>query len=213
MKYFNQRKSKGYFSDAKQDEFVDLIFKHNNVGNFIDIGACDAKNSNNSYHFAQKGWKGICVEIERGYADSYLTRPNTTLLNQDALAIDWNYMLNAVFGDSEINYLSIDIDTLSLDFLKIFPFDQKNPKVITIEHDAYIYGDLYKEEQRQILNSRGYKLLFGDVFVEQPGFKRKNCSFEDWWISSELHLDERVHDISTSMIAPSKIIKLLSKCQ
>jgi hypothetical protein len=212
LQYLNRKKGKGYFSDAKQDEFVDEIFNHKKTGYFIDIGACDAKNSNNSYHFASKGWKGICIEIESGYASSYATRPNTVFLNQDALNVDWKSMLNSVFGNSDIDYLSIDIDTLSLDFLKSFPFQQKKPHIITIEHDFYIYKDLYRKPQRQLLYSLGYQLLFGDIFVEQKGFKGKNCSFEDWWVSGELSLSDCIFDKSTTEITPSRVLKLLRKC-
>ena len=212
MKYLNQRKSKGYFSDAKQDEFVDEIFNHKKNGYFIDIGACDAKNSNNSYHFAAKGWKGICVEIENGYANSYTTRPNTVFLNQDALIVDWKSMFDSVIGHSDIDYLSVDIDTLSLDFLKSFPFELKKPKIITIEHDFYIYNDLYRQPQRKFLYSLGYKLLFGDIFVEQAGFKGKNCSFEDWWVSEDLPLSECIRGKSTTAVTPSRVLRLLRKC-
>lgn len=212
MSLFSKKPKKNFYSDARQDEFISLLFKNKTDGNFIDIGACHAINSNNTYHFAQKGWKGVCVEIGKEHLQSYETRPNTIFLNQDALKIEWELILKSVFSGEEIQYMSIDIDTLSLKFLNIFPFHFRKPSVITIEHDYYIYGDLYKSQQREILFSLGYKLLFGDVFVEQPGFKGKSCSFEDWWVSSDLKINECILENSKSEVAPSKIIKSLKKC-
>ena len=48
-------------------------------------------------------------------------------------------------------------------------------KVITIEHDAYRYGDLYRNSEREILAALGYYLLCPDV--SNDGYP-----YEDWWI-------------------------------
>jgi hypothetical protein len=48
-------------------------------------------------------------------------------------------------------------------------------KVITIEHDAYRYGNIYRDKEREILTALGYYLLCADV--SDHGFE-----FEDWWI-------------------------------
>jgi hypothetical protein len=207
-----QRKKRGYFSDAKQDQFVDSISNQKKDGNFIDIGACDAKNSNNTFHFSQKGWKGICVEIEAGYAKSYETRPNTVFINQDALKVDWENLLDSVFGIEDIDYMSVDIDTLSLEFITHFPFDLKKPKVITIEHDSYLYGYKFRVAQREFLYSKGYILLFGDIYVEQPGFKGRKSSFEDWWICRDLDLEPSVLKSTRSGLYPSQVLRILQKC-
>jgi hypothetical protein len=207
-----QRKKRGYFSDAKQDQFVDSILNQKKDGNFIDIGACDAKNSNNTFHLSQKGWKGICVEIEAGYAKSYETRANTVFINQDALKVDWEKLFDSVFGVEDIDYMSVDIDTLSLEFITHFPFDLKKPKIITIEHDSYLYGEKFKGAQREFLKAQGYRLLFGDVFVEQPGFKGRKSSFEDWWISEELNLEPSILLARTSGLYPSQVLRILKKC-
>jgi hypothetical protein len=127
-------------------------------------------------------------------------------LNDDALKIDYvKEFQEGQFPDS-IDYLSLDVDTLSLDVLKILPFDKYRFKVITIEHDAYLYGDQYREEQRNILTSHGYFLLCSNVYVEQPGFEGKECPFEDWWIHPKDFKKTIIKKMTCNEILPSEII-------
>ncbi len=53
-----------YFSQYKQDEFVDkVIFNKKSVGFFVDIGAHDGISLSNSYFFEQnRNYLGLCIE-------------------------------------------------------------------------------------------------------------------------------------------------------
>ncbi|WP_395052153.1 FkbM family methyltransferase [Flavobacterium sp.] len=53
-----------YFSQFKQDKFInEVIFYNKKFGFFIDIGAHDGVNINNSLFFERyRNWKGICIE-------------------------------------------------------------------------------------------------------------------------------------------------------
>ena len=59
-------------------------------------------------------------------------------------------------------------------------------KVITIEHDAYANGDIFRNNQRNMLIKAGYKMLFGDIY---PNYPEKwivdKAYFEDWWINPD----------------------------
>lgn len=52
-----------YYSQYKQDNFVDKFFKKKNGGFFIDIGAHDGVTFSNTYFLEkERGWDGICIE-------------------------------------------------------------------------------------------------------------------------------------------------------
>lgn len=93
-----------------------------------------------------------------------------------------------------------------MDVLRILPFDDYHFKVITIEHDGYLYDDKYRGQQRNILESHGYMLLCANVHVEQPGYEGKICPFEDWWIYPSEFNQELIDKIKSEDEYPSQII-------
>jgi len=194
-------------SDARQDQFVANMLQFKKDGYYVDIGGCHSTNSNNTFFFDSLGWKGICVEIESQYNESYNNRKNCIYLNEDATKLDFGIIFKENNFPSVIDYLSLDIDTLSLYVLSKLPLSEYKFRVITIEHDAYLHGDKYKKEQRSILEQFGYILICSNVYVQQPGFNGDNCSFEDWWIKSDEFDDELINKISSNNEYPSEIIK------
>ena len=187
-----------YQSLSKQDEFVSSLLPPPYKGFYIDIGSNHAIKANNSYALELLGWDGLCVEINPEYIGTYKDR-KCRLLTENALDISWG----SITLPKVIDYISIDIDELSTEMLdKILVLEAK---ILTIEHDAYLYGDRYRSVQRKTLISRGYKLFAGDVLVEQDGFEDKKCPFEDWWINP-LHISTNLNFTSK---LPSEIIKAL----
>ena len=137
-----------FYSDAGQDQFVANLLKFKRDGFCVDIGSCHSILSNNTYVFQSLGWTSVSVEINSRYNESYGTRLNGTHYNEDALKIDYKKAFAENDFPNTIDYLSLDVDTASLSVLKILPFDEYRFKAITIEHDAYLYGDEYRAEQR-----------------------------------------------------------------
>ena len=167
-----------YYSQAAQDKFVYMILYgllgKQDQGYYLEIGAGDPINTNNSYFFEKElKWDGVSIDISQGYTEQWHTIRNNLLLHEDAKKSDYNTILQSF--PKVIDYLSLDIDEGYTDVLKNIPFKDYTFKVITIEHDFYRYGDRYRKEERQILESFGYHLLCSDVSI--TGF----C-FEDWWI-------------------------------
>ena len=195
-----------FYSDAKQDQFAANILKFKRDGYCVDIGSCHSVISNNSYYFQGLNWTSISIEIERGYNESYSTRTNGVHLNKNALEVNYKETFEEYEFPKSIDYLSLDIDTLSLDVLKILPLDEYRFKVITIEHDAYVFGDEYRDPQRNILTSHGYLLVCSNVFVEQPGYEGKECPFEDWWIDPSEFDSDLIEKIKCDSTLPSVII-------
>lgn len=195
-----------FYSDAKQDQFVANILNFKENGYCVDIGSCHSIISNNTYHFQDLGWTSISVELDSRYNSSYSTRKSGVHLNEDALKVDYKKEFQEYEFPNSIDYLSLDVDTLSLDVLKILPFDEYHFKVITIEHDGYLYGDEYRDGQRSILTSHGYTLLCSNVYVEQSGFDGKECPFEDWWVHPKHFKKTILKKLMCDMIYPSSII-------
>ena len=200
-----------FYSDAKQDQFAANILKFKKDGYCVDIGSCHSIISNNTYYFQEFDWTSISVEIEISYNQSYSTRKSGVHLNQNALEVNYK----EVFGEYEfpqsIDYLSLDVDTLSLTILNILPLDEYRFKVITIEHDGYLYGDQYRTPQRELLTSKGYFLLCSNVYVEQPGYDGKEFPFEDWWIDPSEFDQNLVEKIKCENNLPSQIIAKFNK--
>lgn len=195
-----------FYSDAKQDQFVANILDFKENGYCVDIGSCHSIISNNTYYFQNLGWTSISVEIESGYNDSYETRKKGVHINENALEVDYKKVFEEYEFPKSIDYLSLDVDTLSLDVLKILPFDEYHFKVITIEHDGYLYDDKYRREQREILTSYEYLLLCGNVYVEQPGYEGKELPFEDWWIDPSEFDINLIEKLKCDNTFPSAII-------
>jgi len=174
-----------HFSDAKQDLFVRALNK-GKKGTYVDIGSHSAIASNNSYLHEINGWDGICIEKESVHNSEYNVR-KCLYLNRDALTIDYSDLFT-YFGEiNTIDYLSIDIDTLSYEVLTKMPFEEYKFGIITIEHDFYLYGGKYKEKQKTLLLEQGYQLACENVLVEQVGYEGKRCEFEDWWVHPSMH--------------------------
>lgn len=187
-------------ADAYQDQFVYKLLNQKRNGYFIDIGSCDAIKSNNSYLFESLDWRGICVEISHGYAPSYSHR-RCRFINQDALTVDYKHILEHDYAPKFIDYLSVDIDELSINAIKLLPHDQYQFRVITIEHDGYIHGNRYRHPQREFLTSLGYHLLGSNIRVPDRHFRSlsglnhlDNNGFEDWWVHPSLEKNHYTFD-------------------
>lgn len=198
-----------FYSSASQDEFVANLLNFKQSGYCVDIGSCHSSQANNTFYFQELKWSTISVEIDSSYNDSYSERKKSLHLNENALNVDYPKVFQKKRFPKTIDYLSLDVDTASTSVLKILPFDTYKFRIITIEHDAYLHGDRYRAEQRQILTDKGYKLLCSNVLVPNPGhsgYNGEDCPFEDWWVYAE-EFDERVlNSVECDMCFPLDII-------
>jgi hypothetical protein len=71
------------------------------------------------------------------------------------------------------------VDDTYVEVLKKIPFERYKFKVITIEHDAYRFGDIYRNLEREFLEQRGYRLMVRNI-LDWVG------QFEDWWVHESL---------------------------
>lgn len=202
-----------FYSDAYQDQFVANLFNFKTNGYSVDIGSCHSIISNNTFVFQSLDWTGISIEINSQYNDSYSSRTKGTHYNEDALKVNYKEIFKENEFPKMIDYLSLDVDTLSIDVLKILPFDEYNFRAITIEHDAYLYGDTYRTPQREILTNLGYTLLCANVLVPNPGHhghSGEDCPFEDWWILEDEFDSSLVEKLKSDGLHPAKTIEKFS---
>ncbi len=197
-----------YQSQALQDRFVAKILNYKRDGYFLDIGACHASSTNNTFALEQGlGWRGICIEMDSEHNDSYKVR-SCRYINDDATTIDYARLLEESGAPKVIDYLSLDVDAISTEVLKMLPLEEYKFTIITLEHDHYIHGGKYRDEQREILKAAGYVLLCSDVLVPLQDDTRPDCSFEDWWCHSSV-VTEITENIACNGKYPKDIIEKL----
>lgn len=167
-----------FHAQASQDKFVYALLygllDKQDAGFYLEIGAGDPIFINNSY-FLEKSlkWEGTSIEISSKYLKKWSSARDNLLLIEDATKCDYETILESF--PQIIDYLSLDVDGFYTDVLERIPFDKYLFKIITIEHDFYVFGDIYREKEREVLSSLGYHLLCADVL-------HVGRDFEDWWI-------------------------------
>ena len=79
----HRERKPGYYSQNGQDVFLDeSVFRGQEKGVFIDIGANDGVSLSNSYFFENdRGWTGVCVEPQPDKFES-LQKARTSLCIQ-----------------------------------------------------------------------------------------------------------------------------------
>lgn len=167
-----------FYSQASQDRFVYELLYHisgkQGFGYYLEIGAGHPQRINNTYYLEKNcGWRGVSLDISKGLIPLWAAQRKNTFLCGDATEVDYSAILEPF--PHEIDYLSLDIDGEYDHVLSKIPLDRYIFKVITIEHDAYRYGDQYRTRERELLTSHGYYLLCPDVSYNEN-------AFEDWWI-------------------------------
>lgn len=188
------------YSQAMQDMFVLTVLDGKKSGTYLEIGSGHAfYGSNTAILDKVFNWKGISIDYNHNYKESYKDRNSIYLVN-DALTIDYSDLLSSHNFQSNIDYLQLDCDPpkVTFDLLKKIPFDKYKFAVITFEHDFYTdENSKYKELSRDYLISKGYELVINNVAPDRL------CSFEDWWIHPDL--------INKNIVDKFKIISNLAK--
>lgn len=175
------------YSQASQDRFVLGVFDElqkktgypQNEKFYLEIGAGHPVDLSNTLQLEEKGWRGLSIDISDSGALWQAHRKNP-FFSGNACEIDYRSLMASYDCPWWIDYLGLDIDRSTNDALKRIPFNEYDFKVITIEHDAYQYGDLLRTEQREFLEDKGYVRVCSNVNNE-PGFP-----FEDWWLHKDV---------------------------
>ena len=58
-----------YYSQHGEDYILDIIFSDIGYGYFVEVGCIDGLRFSNTLTFAERGWKGMCVEAHSDYIE------------------------------------------------------------------------------------------------------------------------------------------------
>jgi hypothetical protein len=176
-------------SQAGQDRFVYGIAvagEGRTSGTFLDIGCNDPVMRNNTYALEQAGWTGLLIDCEPLWAAAIKEKRRSPFVCGNAENIDWSLVLARHRMPITIDYLSFDVDGAGLTALKTLPWSSVRFRILTVEHDAYRFGDAVRQAMRVLLRQRKYELLCPDVMDA-------GCAFEDWYVDP-LAVDMAVAD-------------------
>jgi FkbM family methyltransferase len=71
-----------FYSQQGEDRALYSLFKDQNHGFFVEVGAHDGISNSNTYLFELMGWRGICIEPHKHfYPKLKRNRPNSVCLN------------------------------------------------------------------------------------------------------------------------------------
>lgn len=195
-----------YHGQALQDKFVLNVLKKKKSGTFLELGANDAIDINNTYTLEKDfGWSGIMIEFNEKHLKSFKEhRKNSVHVIADATKIDYKKLLKDNNMPENIDYLQIDLDAgngstmEALEKLDNEVFDKYKFATVTFEHDYYCAGD-YKstrEKSREIFKKRGYVMVFDDIHDRNP-----EVVYEDWYVHPDLVDMEYVNNLRNNNIS------------
>jgi FkbM family methyltransferase len=169
-------------------------------GFFLDIGAYDGVESSNTYYLEKElGWSGICIESNPIYFPKLQSTRSVKCVNKAVMpykgfagfqGINTYYsssksantvecdllqnILEEANSPKSIDYASFDIEGHEFNVLSNFPFDKWDINLLTIEHNLYLVGDIYKTKIFDLLSSVGYRRVVDNVNCPQG-------PYEDWY--------------------------------
>lgn len=182
------------YSQAAQDRFVQAVLGNKHGGTFLDVGCCHPTELSNSYalenHFA---WRGLLVDSDPGAIKACREQRLSPAILADSTKLDFDAAIreawkhfNKNFGDvllvrgmklpDFIDYLSLDVDAATTDTLENLMRHNLLFRVVTVEHDAYRFGDGPRRLIEDIMQSFGYALVCKDV-CSAEGYP-----FEHWYV-------------------------------
>jgi len=186
------------YSQSLQDMFVLAVLKGKRDGTFLEIGSDGPHFINNTFLLESKfGWRGISIDINAGAMNQFKDSGRTAhFILGNALDVDYEEALSSNGFDSQIDYLSLDLEPNSqtLECLKRLPLDKYRFSVITYETDAYDTNapegfegsQKRRDESREILQSYGYVLINGNISNLD-----NDHPFEDWYVDPNV-IDESI---------------------
>ena len=184
--YFSDLKHKIFkiksLSQAGQDKFVLSMLNNKKNGTYIEIGAYEPIEINNTYILEKKyNWTGFSIEIEKSQQMRFNKIRKNKCILADGTKFNYENEIKRLWGNiKRIDYLQLDVDPAETTYecLCALPLDKIRFSVITFETDYYRYGEKIRKLSREKLKHYGYKLIAADVTNE-------SVPFEDWYVDPD----------------------------
>lgn len=192
-----------FYSQAGQDEWIGSFFEWKKKGFFLDIGAHNGIDINNTYFLEKElDWNGICIEADPEIFGLLKQNRNSHCLNVGVSDVtgEMNFLPDGFSGRESnlpeaikiktktirdildlyntpkiIDYVSLDIEGMELKALKGFPFEKHQILAMTVEHNLYTGKFIYKEQIKDFLLSKGF-------IIYKENVEHQGSAFEDWFI-------------------------------
>jgi hypothetical protein len=189
-----------FYSQIGQDKLVDFILNKKENGFFLDIGAQDPEDLNNTAFFEKyRNWSGVAIEKASMWNEKWSnsSRKKTSYINNDARFIDYNNILKNN-NINVIDYISLDLEPpqVTFDVLKDILSKNIKFKVMTFEVDAY-RSDHIKNISRDLLSSNGYELVYELYFTDNT---LTNTHVDDVWLNKDYLKDFNFLEINCNRL-------------
>lgn len=172
------------FAQTYQDMFVLTMLNGKTEGKYLEIGSADPFHNNNTALLETNfNWKGVSIDIDEKEVQKFAEARNNTVLQANALEIDYKELLDSQNLGNIYDYLQLDCDPPenTYQIMTMIPFDTYKFAVITFEHDYYANPSSgIREKSREYLKEKGYLLVASDISADC------NSSYEDWYVHPEL---------------------------
>lgn len=182
-------------SQAGQDRFIHAVLGGMRDGLFVDCGCNHPVEKSNTFSLERDwGWRGLLVDN-----DEHCVRlceeqrsKQSKVFKANALTADWAFGFGTALhlfaegcGDAykardNIDYLSLDCDPVTEPVLELMlDSTGKRFRAITVEHDAYRFGEAARDRMVALLRGDDYDVLCSDVCDQ-------GMSFEIWAVDPKL---------------------------
>ena len=176
FKFNSLRNIETNYSKCLQDMFVLSCHNGKRNGTYVEIGSGhESVNSNTFLLEKEFDWKGISIDKDKELSFNFGQSRRNTIIQMDALEIDYEGLLQKHCFPEIIDYLQIGVSSNSCELLKKMPFDSFKFGVITFKHNAYKNIES-REESRKILIENGYVLVGRNISVNFTD------GYEDWYV-------------------------------
>jgi hypothetical protein len=202
-----------FHSHEQQDEFVYNIFDQKENGFFLDVACGNPLIGSNTYSLETfKNWTGFCFDLYNvANAHQWQDKRKAQFVQMDATSEQFTTFLKENIPAGQlIDFVSLDIDGLSVVALQRIIDSGVKFKSITFEHEYHRDGELLRGPSREILEGLGMKRLFEDVHALHvwTGAKGHTINIEDWWIHPE-YFDPKLLEIAATGKTYKECIEIL----
>ena len=183
------------------DVFALLCSDLKKTGLFIDVGCSTPDHCSNVVVLLNNGWSGVGFDLKPTLDACWLPYPNMQAHCLEMVK-DWE-VANSIIEKMPpiVDYLNVDLDGFPAQYvIEKINLKSRKYRCMTIEHDAYRFGNVFKDAQRNVLLNNGYEIVI-------------TTAAEDWYvypsliepeyysllksIPSQMIYDRNIHDIKT----------------
>jgi hypothetical protein len=194
------------YSQAFQDEFVDILLSRPTKGFFVDVGAGYDQAidiNSNSLMFEERGWEGIAID---GSMERMLGRKCKCVSCFIGDGSEGTVLLSDVLSangcPNMVDYLSVDIEGNDYKAIASFVGGGYEFKIATIEHNLYSCNpgvDELKRDVFDLLTRNGYIRIVDNVgHMAISSDLHRGWPFEDWYINPKyVKYQETMNTIKT----------------